>query len=136
MENESNDDEMEKFEMEIDEEKPISKKKKHKKKKCMMIFFLFILSLMWVIIIYYIINIIKNITFINNKKIEIGNMKSDYDNKVKIKKELEIKKYNLSLEIDDYRRLILSDDFAIQLKEMSINQLKEEIAKIQNQISS
>ena len=39
MENESNDDEMEKFEMEIDEEKPISKKKKHKKKKCMMIFF-------------------------------------------------------------------------------------------------
>ncbi len=136
MENESNDDEMEKFEMEIDEEKPISKKKKHKKKKCMMIFFLFILSLMWVIIIYYIINIIKNITFINNKKIEIGNMKSDYDNKVKIKKELEIKKYNLSLEIDDYRRLILSDEFAIQLKELAINQLKEEIAKIQNQLSS
>ena len=136
MENESNDDEMEKFEMEIDEEKPISKKKKHKKKKCMMIFFLFILSLMWVIIIYYIINIIKNITFINNKKIEIGNMKSDYDNKVKIKKELEIKKYNLSLEIDDYRRLILSDEFAIQLKELAINQLKEEITKIQNQISS
>ena len=136
MENESNDDEMEKFEMEIDEEKPISKKKKHKKKKCMMVFFLFILSLMWVIIIYYIINIIKNITFINNKKIEIGNMKSDYDNKVKIKKELEIKKYNLSLEIDDYRRLILSDEFAIQLKELAINQLKEEIAKIQNQLSS
>ncbi len=136
MENESNDDEMEKFEMEIDDEKPISKKKKHKKKKCMMIFFLFILSLMWVIIIYYIINIIKNITFINNKKIEIGNMKSDYDNKVKIKKELEIKKYNLSLEIDDYRRLILSDEFAIQLKELAINQLKEEIAKIQNQLSS
>ena len=98
--------------------------------------FLFILSLMWVIIIYYIINIIKNITFINNKKIEIGNMKSDYDNKVKIKKELEIKKYNLSLEIDDYRRLILSDEFAIQLKELAINQLKEEIAKIQNQLSS
>ena len=66
----------------------------------------------------------------------VGNMKSEYDNKVKIKKELEIKKYNLSLEIDDYRRLILSDEFAIQLKELAINQLKEEIAKIQNQLSS
>ena len=136
MENESNDDEMEKFEMEIDDEKPISKKKKYKKKKCMMIFFLFILSLIWVIIIYYIINIIKNITFINEKKIEIGNMKIEYENKAKIKKELEIKKYNLTLEIDDYRRLILSDEFSIQLKEKSINQLKEEIKKIQYKISS
>ena len=136
MENESGGDEMEKFEMEIDEEKPISKKKKHKKKKCMMIFFLFILSLIWVIIIYYIINIIKNITFINEKKIEIGNMKIEYENKAKTKKELEIKKYNLTLEIDDYRRLILSDEFSIQLKEKSINQLKEEIKKIQYKISS
>lgn len=39
MENESNDDEMEKFEMEIEEEKPVSKKKKHKKKKIYVIFF-------------------------------------------------------------------------------------------------
>ena len=54
----------------------------------------------------------------------------------KIKNELEIKKYNLSLDIDKYRRLILTDEFSIKLKEESITKLKEEIKKIQNQISS
>ena len=112
------------------------KKKKKKKKKFMMILYLFILTLIWVIIIYYIINIIKNITFINKKKIEIENMRIEYENKEKIKNELEIKKYNLSLDIDKYRRLILTDEFSIKLKEESITKLKEEIKKIQYQISS
>ena len=136
MENESNDDEMEKFEMEIEEEKPVSKKKKHKKKKFMLFFFLIVLSLIWVIIIYYIVNIIKNITFIHDKKIEIEILKSDINIKNKIKKNLEEKKNNLTLDIDDVRRELLSTEFSIKLKEDSINKLDEQIKEIQKKISS
>ena len=130
MENESNDDEMEKFEMEIEEEKPVSKKKKHKKKKFMLFFFLIVLSLI------YNVNIIKNITFIHDKKIEIEILKSDINIKNKIKKNLEEKKNNLTLDIDDVRRELLSTEFSIKLKEDSINKLDEQIKEIQKKISS